>query len=194
MNWLNWLKGGGPEAKKLQALLVVIVAAAVVVILTGNWGGGSPAAPAGQAKPADGNELEQLEAAMENKIAATLQKMDGVGQVTVAVTLASGTRSEFGVNQTHANTVQEEIPQQGQKRTQTQTNDNVQMVLAGTPNSGGSQPVKIVEHSPQISGVLVVAEGAKDPYVMEHILKSVQTLLGIPAGKVRVEPMYKGGQ
>ncbi len=194
MDWLNWLKGGGPEGKKLQALLVVIAAAAVVVILTGNWGSPSPSTPVEQAKPADRGGLEQLETALENKIAAALQKMDRVGEVKVAVTLASGTRSEFGANQTHSNTVQEEMPQQGQKRTQTQTSDNVQMVLAGTPNSGGSQPVKIVEHSPQISGVLVVAEGAKDPYVMEHILKSVQTLLGIPAGKVRVEAMNKGGR
>ncbi|HWJ04052.1 MAG TPA: stage III sporulation protein AH, partial [Verrucomicrobiae bacterium] len=107
-------------------------------------------------------------------------------------TLLSGPKSEFGINKTESKTIQEEVPKEGQKRVQTQTNNNSQMVLAGA-QANGNQPVPIIEYGPQVAGILVVAEGAKNPYVLEKIHKSVQTLLGIPANKIRVEPLGKGG-
>lgn len=193
MNWLNKLSGG-PDGKKMPVLLLLVIAAVVVVLFTGNWGSVGTVTNQEPAKQAEQRELEKLEGALESKLASTLEKMDGVGQVTVAVTLLSGPRSEYGTNSTHSNTTQEETPQGGGKRTQNQTSNNETMVLAGASTGGGSQPIRLVELSPQISGVLVVAEGARNPYVMERIQKSVQTLLGITAGKVRVEPSSTGGK
>lgn len=192
MKWLNGL-GSGPDAKKLPVLLLVVIAAVVVVLLTGNWSGLGTVSKQEPVQQTAERELEKLESSLENKIAGVISEMDGVGRVSVAVTLSAGPRSEYGTNRTQAKTSQEENPKEGGKRTQTQTNDNETMVLAGAQSGGGSQPVRIVELSPQISGVLVVAEGAKNPYVLERIQKSVQTLLGIPVGKIRVEPSVKGG-
>ncbi|HEX3015307.1 MAG TPA: hypothetical protein VHQ46_02825 [Desulfobacteria bacterium] len=195
MNFNNWFKNfTGPDGKRMQVLVLVVVIAMVVVVLTGNLGTtpstqATSQTPQKQAQPSD---LEKNETALENKITATLEEIEGVGEVKVAVTLFAGPRSEYGTNQTHAKTVQEETPSDGGKRIQTQTNDNSQMVLAGSQGASESAPVRIVEYSPQISGVLVVAEGAKDPYIRERVKSSVQTLLGIGASKVRVEPLGKG--
>ncbi len=194
MKWKDWLNGG-TENKKLQILLVIIVAAIALVYLSGSWVSPQPTTQAQSVAPNQAErELQTLETSLQSKIAGALQKIAGVGQVSVAVTLSSGPRSEFGANQTHSKTIQEETPSEGGKRVSTQTNDNSQMVLAGIQSGSSTQPVKRVELSPQISGVLVVAQGARDPYVLERIQKSVQTLLGVPASKIRVEPMESGGK
>lgn len=193
-DWVKRLFGGGPDNKKFQMLALVIVAAIAVIMLSGTLGSSQTVTPNTPVKVSNQEEkLQQLEDSLQTKIASALEKVEGVGKVTVAVTLSTGPRSEYGVNQTHSQTVQEETPQGGGKRTSTQTNDNTQMVLAGTQNGGGTQPVQIVEVSPQIAGVLVVAEGAKNPYILERVQRSVQTLLGIPASKIRVEPLGTGG-
>ena len=192
IGWFSGLVDGGN--KKLSLLLLLVVAAIAFVLFSGDWGSSNVLVQGDSVKQLEPQqrELDKIEGAMESKISAALQKMDGVGEVSVAITLLSGPKSEFGVNKTEAKTVQEEAPKEGGKRVSTQTNDNSQMVLAGVQSSG-NQPVRITEYAPQISGVLIVAEGAKNPYVLERIHKSVQTLLGVTAARIRVEPMGKGG-
>jgi stage III sporulation protein AG len=191
-NWIKKLMGDGKDTK-LPALLLIIIAGVAVVMITGNWGAITPTTQIPAAKTQEATALAQAERDYEGKISNALQKIEGVGEVTVAVTVSSGARSEFGVNKNQTKNTQEETPTTGGKRVQTQVNDNTQMVLAGAQASG-SQPVKIVEYSPQISGVLIVAEGAKDPYVKERVQNSVRTLLGIPANRIVVEPLSKGGK
>ena len=52
-----------------------------------------------------------------------------------------------------------------------------------------SQPVIVMEDRPEIGGVLVIAEGARDPKVREGIHTAVQTLLNIPSARITVVPM-----
>ncbi len=190
-DWFKKLTGDGKDTK-LPVLLLIIIAAVAVVMVTGSWGTFSPVTQVQSAKTEEATELAKAEQEYETKITNALRKIDGVGEVTVAVTVASGPRSEFGVNKNQSKNTQEETPTTGGKRVQTQINDNTQMVLAGA-QANGNQPVKLVEFSPQISGVLVIAEGAKDPYIKERVQNSVKTLLGIPANKIVVEPLGNGG-
>lgn len=191
-DWFKKLTGDGKDTK-LPVLLLIIIAAVAVVMVTGSWGTFSPVTQVQPAKTVESTELAKAEQEYETKITNALRKIEGVGEVTVAVTVASGPRSEFGVNKNQSKNTQEETPTTGGKRVQTQINDNTQMVLAGA-QANGNQPVKLVEFSPQISGVLVIAEGAKDPYIKERVQNSVKTLLGIPANKIVVEPLGNGGK
>jgi stage III sporulation protein AG len=60
-------------------------------------------------------------------------------------------------------------------------------------NSGGSDtPVVVSQTSPEIAGVLVLADGANDPVLKEKLVQAVETVLDLPAYKVIVLPR-KGG-
>jgi len=57
-------------------------------------------------------------------------------------------------------------------------------------NSGGvSGPVILEKKSPDIIGIIVVAEGAKDPEVAIKLVRAVQTVTGVTADKIRVFEM-----
>ncbi|MDP4160888.1 MAG: stage III sporulation protein AH, partial [Bacillota bacterium] len=45
------------------------------------------------------------------------------------------------------------------------------------------------EDRPEVAGVLIIAEGARDPNVREEIHTAVQTLLNIPSSKITVRVM-----
>lgn len=53
------------------------------------------------------------------------------------------------------------------------------------------KPIILAEHRPVIAGVLVVAEGARDPSIKLRIGKAVEIAVGVPAHRVTVVPKRK---
>jgi len=51
---------------------------------------------------------------------------------------------------------------------------------------GSSQPIVVKEINPEIKGVIVVAEGARNSKVKLKISEAVQTVLDVPAYRVTV--------
>jgi len=130
-------------------------------------------------------KISALEKELENKLQANILLMEGVGKVQVSVSFATGMKSEYAHNDNVTKNTSKETDKAGGTRETTQVTENNQVVM---PN-GSSQPVMVMEDRPEVAGVLVIAEGARDPKVREGIHTAVQTLLNIPSARITVVPM-----
>lgn len=142
--------------------------------------------PAEEAQAVGENgQLAGLEQGLESKLQRTLNRMDGVGQVIVSVSLSSGTKSDYARNESVTKRTTKATDKNNGSQETTEETDNNQIVMP----AGGTQPVIVMEQGPQVAGVLVVAEGAKDARIRESITTAVRTLLNIPPNRIVVEPM-----
>lgn len=146
--------------------------------------------PGGQAPSAlVGDQITREETILEERIAGILGKMDGAGQVEVRVNLASSSEKEFAVNETVNRRTTQEKDRQGAARTMTENTDEGQLVMEQGVQSSGQGPVLVTAHKPEVSGVLVVAQGAANLRTRLALTRTLETLLDIPANKISVQPM-----
>ncbi len=139
-----------------------------------------------------GYALADIERELEDRLERILGAVEGAGSVEVTVTLASGEESVFAQNLNRQNRVIEEKDQSGGNRKTTELSEQGSLVFAEAPSGGRETPVVIKRKRPEIAGVLVLAEGAKDPELRERLARAVETLLDIPPYKVTVL-VKKGG-
>lgn len=177
------------SSDKILIGLVSLIAIGMSFIYLGK-GSETPAQSILQAKSAASDQTTEtkigaLEKELEKKLQADILQMDGVGKVQVSVSFATGLKSEYARNDNVTKNTSKETDKNGGTRETTQVTENNQVVL---PN-GSSQPVLVMEDRPEIAGVLVIAEGARDPKVREGIHTAVQTLLNIPSARITVVPM-----
>lgn len=131
------------------------------------------------------SKISALEKELEEKLKNNLLQMQGAGKVQVSVSLSTGLRTEFARNENVTKRTATETDQAGGTRETTEITQNNQVVMPG----GSSQPVMVMEDRPEVAGVLIIAEGARDAKVRETIHRAVQTLLSIPGNKITVVPM-----
>ncbi|NLC77623.1 MAG: hypothetical protein GX750_08400 [Clostridia bacterium] len=105
----------------------------------------------------------------------------------MTVFLATGTRYEYAVNVSANKRIIDEKDQAGGVRLTTEDNSSDQYVLI-RGNQAQEEPVVIQENSPQIQGVLIVAEGARKPAVRAKLQQAVQVALGLEAHRIQVLP------
>ncbi|WP_434511840.1 stage III sporulation protein AH [Desulfitobacterium sp. AusDCA] len=177
------------KSPKLLISIIGAIAIAVVLMLTnkGSSGAGSKAAqqPVTQNASSESTRIELLEKDLENKLVQNLQQMTGVGRVQVSVTLSSSLKSDFATSGSVTKKTIKESDKAGGTRESSEVTENTQLVV---PN-GASQPVVVMEERPAVAGVLIIAEGAKDPVIRENIHNAVKTLLDISTNKITVQPM-----
>lgn len=132
------------------------------------------------------NEEEYL----ANKLQQMLKLVEGAGEVEVTVRLASSSTAEYAVNTSTGTKTTQEKDQSGGTRVQTEDNDTGQLVLIR--NNGGQEvPVLQKQTAPNVLGVLVVSEGAKDPVIKAELFRAVRVGLGVEPQKVLVLPKDK---
>ncbi len=107
---------------------------------------------------------------LEKKLSSVLTKVDGVGKVSCVITIKSGMETVLAM-----------------KTTQTQTSNGVEIVE--TPILVNGKTVVLKELYPEIKGVLVVAEGAKNIAVMTRIQQAITALLDININKIEILSM-----
>lgn len=130
-------------------------------------------------------KIGALEKELESKLQANLLQMEGAGKVQVSVSFATGLKTEYARNENVTKRTSKETDKTGGARETTEVTQNNQVVMP----SGSSQPVMVMEGRPEVAGVLIIAEGARDAKVREGIHTAVQTLLSIPGAKITVVPM-----
>lgn len=189
---------------KLKTLLVVGTLGIVLMVVSAWWssslsnsaensGSGSSVTTLAQSQEvgltptADNSEAGVL----ENRLAAVLSQIDGIGQVKVSISLAAGTQKVFATNQKSNRRDITERDDRGGTRTTAENTEDEELVLLQSSGQNPGQPLLVQEVNPKISGVLVVAEGAGDARVREELTQTVQVVLNVSAHKIRVMP--KGG-
>lgn len=122
---------------------------------------------------------------LEGRLTSILSEIQNAGKISVMITLKTGTELIPAKDESVSDKTTNEKDMEGGTRTITEKSTSDQVVFKN--NQGGtSEPLVLKEINPEIKGVIIVAEGAKDPKVKQELSNAVQTVLDIPAYRVSV--------
>ena len=102
---------------------------------------------------------------LEGRLSKVLSKMEGAGEVSVFVT------------------------SEGEKVLAVETVQSEDGTVTTTPILSGGEPVVLEELMPEITGVLIVAEGANDLNVRFNLLEAAASVLNINQSIIKVYTM-----
>lgn len=149
--------------KKIQIVLIAVLSILMIGLVFLGFGSSSEETETEDKVLSYVNDLE-------TRLKNTLSKVDGVGKVSVVITVDSGMETVLA-----------------SKTTTTGTGEKT--VVEETPLVVNGKTVVIKELYPKITGVLIVAEGAKSIAVMNRIQQATTSLLNINAGQIEILSM-----
>lgn len=117
---------------------------------------------------------------LEEKLVNILQKLKGVGEVHVMITLEDSLEKIPATNKTKTTETTSEVDAEGGEREIKREDETMQLVNLS------NDVVILKELQPNIKGVIVVAEGAENGTVLENIYEATKTVLGVSANRIQV--------
>lgn len=206
--WLQWLEqriGGGPGGpKRVSAfrLLLLLGLLGVALMILNSFlnvktvgppqeeqeGGPSPPAEQAFANKTGGDKsgFREYEDAYEGAIKDILQKVVGIGEVEVLVTIESTEETIIHSDMKETQQITNEKDQNGSTRHITEISRSGEVVLYEA--SGGQTPIVLKKIKPRLRGVVVVARGAENLTVKQMIAEAVGRGLDVPAHRISVLP------
>ncbi len=128
-------------------------------------------------------ESASYEEQLERRIRELLKSVDGVGEADVMVVLKSSEERIWHVDKNSTSSVTEESgSSSGSSRVTREENQSESTVLDGKSQS----PVMEKEVKPEISGVVISADGGGSAVIRAEISEAMEALLGLPANKIKV--------
>lgn len=181
------------ENKKVQIILALVL----VLLAIRLYFPAAPTTPDAQLVDAGENAktgqsvstiaaIQQYQASLEKQLGIVLSEIKGAGKVTVMLTLASTNDILAATNLVETTRTSEEKDSTGTSKVTVEESHSSQPVIARI--SGGDTIVKLKEILPEVSGVVVIATGANDARLQATLSQAVQTILSLPAHRVRVFP------
>ena len=197
--WKEWIAGirSGDKLPKKNQLLILLLSGILLLVIVfpvpDSGAGDSAAGSAGSLSAdstaadaaADTSGTGEYEAYLEEKTAQTLRQVSGVGEVTVMITLKSGGQKIIEKDQSNTvQTTEEEDSSGGTRAVEDQSSDKTSIYTQGADGSSATYVSK--ELSPEIEGVVVIADGGDDAVVIQNITEAVQALFGVEAHKIKI--------
>lgn len=163
-----------PSVDKIKDYLgrykyVLVVVLAGVILLTMPTGNDNKAPTC--VEGISGEEEDFSINALEDKIEAILSEMEGVGKVTVMLTVRTGMERILAAERE----VQEGTDKQ-----------NIQESPLVISSDAGDEVVLIGQNYPTFQGALVVCEGGDDPAIQLKIVQALSSLTGLSSGRITV--------
>mgnify|MGYP001624070252 CR=1 FL=1 len=179
--WLDGLKSGERLPKKNQLIILLLV---IVVPLPEN--ADQDSADPVTASAQEGNEDSQkYEEYLEKRTEETLRHVEGVGEVEVMITLRStGQKIVEKDQQSSSQSTEETDSTGGTRSTEESSSDKTSVYEQGT--DGSQIPYVTKEISPEVEGVVVIADGGDNAVVVRNITEAVQALFGVEAHKIKI--------
>ena len=180
----------GGKLKKDQILIIVLLGVLLLVIAlpTGSGGRDKSSGKSSGSNALSGNADEVQESyarEMEVHLEEVLAQMEGVGDVTVMITLKSSSEKIVEKDvEGESESVTESDSQGGQRTTQNTTHGET-TVYEGSSSQDGS-PYISKEISPNVEGVVVLASGGDNAVVVQNITEAVQALFGVDTHKIKI--------
>ncbi|BAD40841.1 stage III sporulation protein AG [Symbiobacterium thermophilum] len=132
------------------------------------------------------DELTRLERQKAAELEEMLGQIEGAGRVRVMVTLAAGPAIQVVKNTTvDQSTTTEEAADSSTRRIES---INTREDHVFTRSGSSEQPVIAQTSAPEIAGVLIVAEGARDVRIRARLLDAAMVALNVPANRIQVVP------
>lgn len=161
--------------KGRKALIIGALAVMLLLLLSTVSCGGDKTSSVNTAQPAE--NAAEIERTLEKRVTELISRIDGVGEVSVMVTL--DTVSEVVYEKDHkSETAMEDNSNSVRKSSENQT----EVVLQGS----SKQPLQIGTIQPKVRGAAVVCEGAEDPIIREKVTNAVAKALNIGISRVYV--------
>lgn len=133
--------------------------------------------------------MSKYAARQEEQLESVLSKVDGVGKVDVMLTIASSEEKKTLNKENISQDSTKESDSTGGRRDQNSSSSQTDPVLIG--QGDGQAPYVVQIQSPQIEGVVVVAQGAGSGVVDTEIIAAVEALFPIETHKIKVMKMEK---
>ena len=121
---------------------------------------------------------------LEQRLEDILSHVDGVGQVEVMIVLKSSEEKVWRVDRDTSYSITQETDQNGGSRRVESQAVTENTILSG--QTGKEEPLLAKEMKPEISGVIISAEGGKSPQVQAEISAAVEALFDVPSHKIKV--------
>lgn len=137
-----------------------------------------------------GNLLEGTggyEEYLEDKLEKALKKVEGVGEISVVITLKNTSEKIIAADTDSSESAITETDSAGGVRSTTEKSNSNKNIYYDT--SAGSSPYITMENMPEVEGVVIVAKGGGDGTVCANITSAVEALLGVPTHKIKVLKM-----
>lgn len=154
--------------EKGRKLLIIGAAAVLVLLVLSSVLGGSVSKNSSKVKEVKSPTIEdvsELEQALESRVKALVERIDGAGTAAVMITLDRTSTSVYQKDEKLAN-----------------SNYENETVLAGS----AKEPLQTGTVLPKVRGAAVVCSGAADPVVQEKITNAVAKALNIGISRVYV--------
>ncbi len=181
----------GQDKKKLIENTAIVIIIGIILIIAGSALFGAKTQDTKQ-EPQKTSEQEQVMKqntsggdATETRLRTLLSQIQGVGRVDVMITYSAAGENVPAYDTSKKTSRTDEKDSEGGTRNITEDESENTLVYEDSP-TGGKTPVILKKLSPEVKGVLVVAEGADSVTVREHIVSAVRVVLDIPAHRVEV--------
>lgn len=185
--WLDGLKSGERLPKKNQLIILLLTGILLLVIVVplpenADQDSADPVTASAQ----EGNEDSQkYEEYLEKRTEETLRHVEGVGEVEVMITLRStGQKIVEKDQQSSSQSTEETDSTGGTRSTEESSSDKRSVYEQGT--DGSQIPYVTKEISPEVEGVVVIADGGDNAVVVRNITEAVQALFGVEAHKIKI--------
>lgn len=132
-------------------------------------------------------EIKSYEEKEQKELKELLGKMEDVGEVDVKIYFKSGEVKVPAIEATSQESITEESDSSGGIRKNNQLTDGSKVVMS--VDGGNNEPYIIQVNKPEITGVLVVAQGATSNKIKYDIQVAISSLYGISIDKVNVYTM-----
>lgn len=131
------------------------------------------------------DSMESYEEYLEKRLANALEYVEGVGRAEVVITLKSSGQKIVEKDQASSSQASSEEDQNGGVReTQNRTSDKTSVYTQGS--DGSQTPYISKEMTPEIEGVLVIADGGDNAVAVQNITEAIQALFGVEAHKIKI--------
>lgn len=191
-NLLEKMKEKTALPKKNQLLILLLIGILLVVIAIPAPGKSKNTETDSSTKkasgPSDGiypDSSEEYEEYLEQRVARTLEYVEGVGKAEVMITLKSSGQKIIEKDQKNSSQkTNEEDSSGGSRSVQDNTTDKTSIYEQGA--DGSQSPYVSKELTPEIAGVVVIAEGGDNAVVVQNITEAIQALFGVEAHKIKI--------
>lgn len=179
------------QLKKTDWIAVALVGVLLLVVAMPSGGYGKYLAESkkegtAQEKTEQKYEKEDYAEYLEHKLEQVLGQMEGVGKVSVMITVADQGENIIEKDRTeHASTVTD--TDGGRMEMTTEKEYGEETVYEET--GGEKMPYVSKEILPEIEGVLIVAEGGDSPRIVSDISDAVKALFQVEAHRIKVVKM-----
>lgn len=174
------------DKKNLYNILIAIFLGILLIVISGDFMIGGQVQEQAQTNltPIELSSTETYEEQLENRLKTVLSQVYGVGKVEVMITTESSreivTKSDVNSN---ISITQETSVNGDDRSVQSENYEDT------TVKINGDEPLILKELSPQVLGVLIVAEGGTNIEVKNNLINATNALLNVGSHKIEVLPM-----